>query len=332
MTNYRMCAGAAMALSLACWGLATGLAVEKIWSDGLTSYTLLFAMPVLTLSIGWLIHQGVSDLRELQIIRGAVCFVIALAALSVVLPNSIGSSGAARDSAVAEAQASNRGLLLAEGGLAKAKNDLATADAGVLKECEGAPEVIPNGRWPKCQWWRRQVTAHSLAVAELEGKVSTAPAEKAVMSGESRIAWAAEKAGLAITEDDVMMAMPMALPVVLELLCAFAMFMALEFRRLAEGSVSKAVSGDPELAKVTDADLESLRRTFVVDDEAPAPTPPKPRKRKGKRQQKREKVHNWVREYTLENGHPPAFGVVKGRFHLPAATASRWRNEALKAG
>jgi hypothetical protein len=89
-----------------------------------------------------------------------------------------------------------------------------------------------------------------------------------------------------------------------------------------------AVAGDPELAQVSDTELQRLRNWyFLRNHEADKPEPPKPRK--SKRQKRREKVQNWVREYTLQNGHPPAFRVVKGRFHLPAATASRWRQAAL---
>jgi hypothetical protein len=364
--NYKALMWGCIALTVACWGLATGLAIEKVLADGVTSYTLLFAMPVLTLAIGWLIHQGVSDLREFAIFRGAAAVALAVLALGVTLPNSIGSAGGAKDTAVAEAEAANRGISFASGELAKAQKDLEDAKGGVLRECEGAPAVIPDKTWPKCQWWRRQVEAHTLAVSKYGSAVVAAPVVKQALSGETRIAWALQKVGVAVTEKDVQMAQPMALPIAAELLCAFFMFMAFEFHRLSTSAKSlkcktvtdgsdlslvgsdetqagsdrqsfatrgrdlSVVAGDPELAQVSDTELQRLRRYFQEKAEGatgPEPSPTKPRK--SKRQKRREKVQNWVREYTLQNGHPPAFRVVKGRFHLPAATASRWRHAAL---
>lgn len=347
--NYRTLMWGAIVLTCACWGLATGLAIEKVLADGVTSYTLLAAMPVLTLAIGWLIHQGVSDLREWAFFRGAAAVALAVLALGVTLPNSIGSAGGAKDTAVAEAEAANRGISFASGELAKAEKDLEDAKGGVLRECEGAPAVIDGKSWPKCQWWRRQVEAHTLAVSKYGSAIVAAPVVKQALSGETRIAWALQKVGVAVTEKDVQMAQPMALPIAAELLCAFFMFMAFEFHRLATSAKSletqvvtdgsdvatrgrdlSVVAGDPELAQVSDTELQRLRRYFQEKAEGatgPDPSPTKPRK--SKRQKRREKVQNWVREYTLQNGHPPAFRVVKGRFHLPAATASRWRHAAL---
>jgi hypothetical protein len=91
------------------------------------------------------------------------------------------------------------------------------------------------------------------------------------------------------------------------------------------------VTGDPELAEISDTELQRLRQWYFLRDQAEVdkPEPPRPKRKASKRQKRREKVQNWVREYTMEHGHPPAFRVVKGRFHLPAATASRWRQAAL---
>ena len=59
-------------------------------------------------------------------------------------------------------------------------------------------------------------------------------------------------------------------------------------------------------------------------------TPPGPRpKRKRKARDRQDKVVQFVRQYTQEHGHPPSFKVVKGRFHLPKATASRLRRAAI---
>jgi hypothetical protein len=363
--NYKALMWGCIALTVACWGLATGLAIEKVLADGVTSYTLLFAMPVLTLAIGWLIHQGVSDLREFAIFRGAAAVALAVLALGVTLPNSIGSAGGAKDTAVAEAEAANRGISFASGELAKAQKDLEDAKGGVLRECEGAPAVIPDKTWPKCQWWRRQVEAHTLAVSKYGSAVVAAPVVKQALSGETRIAWALQKVGVAVTEKDVQMAQPMALPIAAEMLCAFFMFMAFEFHRLStsakslkcktvtdgsdlslvgsdvtepatvgshsvsHGSDLSVMAGDPELAKVSDTELQRLRNWYFLRDQEPTPEPPKTKKRKpSKKAKRREDVIAKIRAQTLA-GNRPSFTLVQKRYRLPKSTASRYLKQAL---
>lgn len=350
--NYKALMWGCIALTVACWGLATGLAIEKVLADGVTSYTLLAAMPVLTLAIGWLIHQGVSDLREWAFFRGAAAVALAVLALGVTLPNSIGSAGGAKDTAVAEAEAANRGISFASGELAKAQKDLEDAKGGVLRECEGAPAVIPDKTWPKCQWWRRQVEAHTLAVSKYGSAVVAAPVVKQALSGETRIAWALQKVGVAVTEKDVQMAQPMALPVAAELLCAFFMFMAFEFHRMSISAKSlkcktvtdgsdlavvgsdvvthgSGVSGDPELARVSDTELQRLRNWYFLRDQEPTPEPPKTKKRKpSKKAKRREDVISKIRAQTLA-GNRPSFTLVQKRYRLPKSTASRYLKQAL---
>jgi hypothetical protein len=353
--NYRTLMWGAIVLTCACWGLATGLAIEKVLADGVTSYTLLFAMPVLTLAIGWLLHQGVSDLREFAFFRGAAAVALAVLALGVTLPNSIGSAGGAKDTAVAEAEAANRGISFASGELAKAEKDLEDAKGGVLRECEGAPAVIDGKSWPKCQWWRRQVEAHTLAVSKYGSVVVAAPVVKQALSGETRIAWALQKAGVAVTEKDVQMAQPMALPIAAELLCAFFMFMAFEFHRLSMTAKSlkcktvtdgsdvadvgsdvtepatvrqSSVTGDPELARVSDTELQRLRNWYFLRDQEPTPEPPKTKKRKpSKKAKRREDVIAKIRAQTLA-GNRPSFTLVQKRYRLPKSTASRYLKAA----
>lgn len=338
--NYKALMYGALALCLACWGLATGLAVEKVLADGVTSTTLLLAMPILTLAIGWLIHQGVSDFRDWSFFRGSAAIALAVLTISVTLPNSIGSAGGAKDTAVAEAEAANRGITFASGELAKAEKDLEDAKQGVLRECEGAPAVIPDKTWPKCQWWRRQVEAHTLAVSKYGADVVAAPVVKQALSGETRIAWALQKAGVSVTEKDVQMAQPMALPVAAELLCAFFMFMAFEFHRLSREetavqvpvpSPQEAVDGDPEIARTSDTELQRLRRWYFergtgeVDPE-PAPTRP----RRTSRASRKDRVIAKIRAHTLKHGKPPAFKLVKAKHRLPKSTASRYLAEAKR--
>jgi hypothetical protein len=351
--NYKALTWGCIALTVACWGLATGLAIEKVFADGVSSYTLLAAMPVLTLAIGWLIHQGVSDLREWAFFRGAAALALAVLALGVTLPNSIGSAGGAKDTAVAEAEAANRGISFASGELAKAEKDLTDAKGGVLRECEGAPAVIVGKAWPKCQWWRRQVEAHTLAVSKYGSAVVAAPVVKQALSGETRIAWALQKAGVAVTEKDVQMAQPMALPIAAELLCAFFMFMAFEFSRLARVEKDRAlqedptamevgsdvtepaivrqgtVTGDPELAEISDTELQRLRQWYFTRESEPVtePEPPKPKKRSKRGQRKQNGIMK-LRARTLR-GEKPKLTVIMNRHKVSKATASRWRAEAM---
>jgi hypothetical protein len=335
--KYRTLMYGAIAITLACWGLATGLAIEKVVADGVSSYTLLFAMPVLTLAIGWLIHQGVSDLREFAIFRGAAALALGVLALGVTLPNSIGSSGGAKDTAVAEAEAANRGISFASGELAKAEKDLEDAKQGVLRECVGAPAVIDGKAWPKCQWWRRQVEAHTLAVTKYGTAVVAAPVAKQALSGETRIAWALQMAGASVTEKDVQMAQPMALPIAAELLCAFFMFMAFEFGRkareeMATAAPEKAVQAETPrgltqreiiLNWQQQADLhvpETMPSTELFSGEQPDPT--KPRKSK-KRSDRKDRVIAKIRAQTLA-GKRPSLKLVTARYRLPKATAHRY--------
>lgn len=357
--NYKALMWGCIALTVACWGLATGLAVEKVLLDGVTSYTLLAAMPVLTLAIGWLIHQGVSDLREWAFFRGAAAVALAVLALGVTLPNSIGSAGGAKDTAVAEAQASNRGLAFSEKMLAEAEKDLADAKAGVRQECVGAPEHFVGAEWPKCRDYRRQVAAHTLAVEKYAKGVVAAPVVKQALSGETRIAWALQKVGVAVTEKDVQMAQPMALPIAAELLCAFFMFMAFEFHRMSISAKSlkcKTVTDGSDVADVGSDVTEpaTVRQSSVTEREAllawqarqqadfhtvgrlpdpslfsgDQPEPPKPRKR-SKSQKRKDHVIAKIRAHTLKHGAPPAFRVVQSRHRLPKATAHRYLKAAL---
>lgn len=354
--NYKALTWGCIALTVACWAVVTGLSIEKVLIDGVQSWTLLLAMPVFVAAVAFLLHQSVEDFRELRVIRGAVGLMLGLLTFGVTLPNSVGSAGGAKDAAVAQAQASNRGLALAEGALVKAENDLKDANAGVLKECEGAPAIIPEGTWPKCQWWRRQVAAHTLAVAEHSKSVVSAPVEKTALSGDTRIAWALSAVGsrlpeayrFTVTDADVQMAQPMFPPVVGELLCAFFGFMGLEFRKkwkaaesgnetanadnsrkINDGSACQSsATHATQLADVSDTELQRLRRYFETKAaEASEPDPTKPKK-KSKRQSRKDRVVAKIRAQTLA-GHRPSFRLVQSRYRLPERTAYRYLQQAM---
>lgn len=331
MTTYRTMAGAATILALACWGIATGLALEKVQADGISSWSLLLAMPVLVAAIAWLVHIAVEDFREWRFFRSSIALTLAVVALSVTLPNSIGSAGSAKDAAVAKAEASNRGLVFSEKMLGAAEKDLSDAKQGVARECVGAPAKIVGNTWPKCQWWRRQVEAHTLAAKEYGKGLAEAPAEQKALSGETRIAWALGSAGLNITEADVQMAQPMTLPIAAELLCAFFGFMAFEFRKRAvdEEKTAKAArkeETDTQAQIVSETVVEpKAEEPFFVEETEP--TPPKGSKKQTRREKRKETGLMKLRARTLA-GERPKLRVIMSRHRVSKATASRWRKEA----
>jgi hypothetical protein len=82
---------------------------------------------------------------------------------------------------------------------------------------------------------------------------------------------------------------------------------------------------------VTDTELQRLRRIMGLDDveeSDPEPAPTRPRK-KSRRAKKKETGLMKLRARTLA-GERPALKVIMGRHRVSKATASRWRNEAMK--
>jgi hypothetical protein len=364
--SYRSLFYAATVVAVACWLTVTGLSVEKMLKDGVQSYTLLFAMPVFVGVAGWLIHQAVDDLRNWRLIRPLVAAGLAALTLSVTLPNSIGSSGSAKDAEVAQAQASGRGLAFSQSLLDAAADDLKDAKGKVTAECLGAPEVITPGTWPKCSWWRRQVEAHTLAVEKYGKGVVDAPVEQQALSGEKRIAWALSGLGVSVAENDVQMAQPIATPLAGELLCAFFTFMAFEYRRLwrkeeerAKGVDNSKPTADateqaaraavvhprpaieapqpvPAVADKVPSALEALasipeRSLLIEEAEEPDSPPPTGRKRRkvSKKELKKARVFSFGNHYFARHGYWPSTGKIAGQFHLPASTASSYRKQMI---
>lgn len=307
--NYRVQTWGSMTLAVACWLLATGFAVEKVLRDGVQSWTLLAAMPVLTLAAGVLLHQAFENVSG-RPVRSLVSFSLAILVLAVTLPASIGSSGSARDAAVAEAEASNRSLTVIKDDLANVSATLKWAEKDMIEECA-------SGEGPRCLGKRSTVQALTDRKAVLTAQLQTAPAEKNGLSGETRIAWALGLVGIPATEAQVQMAWPMLPPIAFEFLFAFFW---------------SAASRKRETATISDSAQTSFPGLDLPAPEmfsAPAPVPPAPKK-KTKRQTKKDRTIQALREYTLKNGAPPSFKLVQARYRLPKATASRWRSEAMK--
>jgi hypothetical protein len=205
------------------------------------------------------------------------------------------------------------------------KSDLAQVSQTLKWARDDMIEECGSGEGGRCKGKRSTLAALEDRQTKLQGQLVVAPAEKATMSGETRVAWALSEAGFPATEAGVRIVWPMLPPIAFELLCAFFMCLGL---------------GRGEIAKATEHMVpDSLQTSFPAHFQHSLPeqalfsadVPEPPVKKKRTRQQaRRDKTVSWVREYTLKEGHPPAFQVVKGRFHLKPATASRWRSEGLK--
>lgn len=314
MRKYRVTSWGSMTLAALCWLLATGFAVEKVWQDGVQSWTLLASMPVLTLAVGVLLHRGFEDLRSWRTaVFGVTGIALALLALSVTLPASIGSSGQARDTAIAQAEASNRSLDVLREDLANVSATLNWAQKDMVAECG-------TGDGMKCKGKRSTVKALEDRKSLLASQLQNAPVERATTSGETRISWALTRMGFNVSEEGVRMVWPMLPPIAFELLCAFFMCMALGRKD------EPAATADTKQTSFSAAAPEPLPAPAMFSTQLPDPT--KPRKR-SKRQAKKDEAIAAIRAQTLA-GKPPSFRLVQTRYRLPKATASRWRAEAMK--
>jgi hypothetical protein len=328
MSKYQIVRPGAIALAALCLAMCTGLAVEKVLKDGVSSYTLLAAMVVLPAAVGMLLHQGFEDLRDGKLLRAPTAIILALLCLAVTLPASIGSSGGARDTAIAEAAAANRGFELAKESYSDVKRDLEWAKTGVRNECVGAPPVILDNAWPRCQWGRRQLTAHETAMGRFGKEFASAPAVKVADSGEQRVAWAlsavASNWGYSVKPSDVALVWPILPPIAFELLAAFFLCAGLQ-RRTTVSNTESVVSVEPVTERhqleepVYNGGFSSIKPI--------SPTPPRPKKRT-KRQQKREKGVNWARNYRARFGKSPPLEVMSNVLRVPQTTAHRWRKMA----
>ena len=289
-----------LSIAGAAWLLATGLVFEKIVSDGVASWSLLFATPVLTGAVGLLLHIAfTSSWKWLYAIP------LAGLCLSVTLPASIGASGSARDNAVAKAEASNRTADQVADDLRFVKSKLKWAVEDMAAECA-------SGEGTACRGKRSTVNALQDRQDKLTGGLQAAPARLATLSGETRVATVLGWFGASLTSEDVKTIWPVLPPIALELLCAAFLTMGLAVPR----STVKQMD-------------DSAQTSFPVTEPLPDPRifselPPPPSRRRVPRlkKEKQENAIAWVREQTL-NGTPPRFTVVRSRHKLSKASASR---------
>lgn len=262
MKAYRIENWPAILLAGVCWLLGTGFAIEKVLTDGVSSVTLLVAMPVLTLCVVVLLHLGMEMIKELNPM-GLVAGALAVLALGVTLPASIGSVGAASDNAVAAAGKSN-------GDAGRIRADYAKTQ-GLVDEAEGwSAKECATGKGKKCDGVTFVLNQRRASLEKLEGQIKALPPAKAAMSSESRIAWFFAKLGYTVSESDIQMALPMLPAPVLEILSAF--FGLFGVRRVPVAAkvlplvetVSKPAN-DTQLPK-NDVEIEKLRAFFVAGD------------------------------------------------------------------
>ena len=293
-----------LAVAASTWMLATGLVIEKVVSDGISSWALLLATPVLTGAVGLLLHIAfTSSWKWLYAIP------LAGLCLAVTLPASIGASGSARDNAVAKAEASNRTADQVADDLRFVKSKLKWAVEDMAAECA-------SGEGTACRGKRSTVNALQDRQDKLTGGLQAAPAKVATLAGETRVATVLGWFGASLTSEDVKTIWPVLPPIALELLCAAFLTMGLAVPR-----VKQAMN-------------YSSQTSFPVTEPLPSPEifsePPKGTRVNRVRKPKIEHAIASVREYTLKHGTPPTFSVIRGKHKLSKASASRARAEGIR--
>jgi hypothetical protein len=317
--HYHVRSWGSMALATACWALATGLAVEKVLSDGVQSWTLLAGVPVLTLVAGILLHIGFADIKDVKPVKGTVALVLAMLALAVTLPASIGSSSQARDTAAATATKSAADLEKIKADLTKTEKLVAEAEKWQAIECG-------TGKGKKCDGVTFVLEQRVRSANALRDDLKAQQPTKSVEAGEERIAWVLGLFGLAISPADVGRVWPILPPLAFELMSAYF---------LTRGLGRDTPKNTPAIEGVRVSD-DTAQTSFPVSEPLPAPavfgalpepTAPKPKRRK--RKSKHENAAAWLRAEVEKNGGVPSFKVLQGRHHLSKASASRIRKEVM---
>jgi hypothetical protein len=292
------------------------------------------------------------------------CLLLTLAAVvgsCFTLQGTIARQSEARDGKVAEAQASNfkRSELLEELGRAQRRLDDANryADAERTTTCG-----------PRCKDWERRAVEVKAYIDQTTAAIAALGADKPVASGEKRVAAAIGllpfvTASQEKVEAAVALFLPSLFGLFLELAALASAFFgwrptmvnsakSLKCKTVTDGSDLSlvgsdgteagsdrqsfatrgrdlsAVAGDPELAKVSDTELQRLRNWYFLRDQEPTPEPPKTKKRKpSKKAKRREDVIAKIRAQTLA-GNRPSFTLVQKRYRLPKSTASRYLKAA----
>jgi hypothetical protein len=286
------------------------------------------------------------------------CLLLTVAAIvgsAFTLQGTIARQSEARDGKVAEAQASNfkRAELLEELGRAQKRLD----DANKYADMERTTTC-----GPRCKDWERRAVEVKAYIDQTTAAIATLGADKPVASGEKRVAAAIGllpfvKADQAKVEAAVALFLPSLFGLFLELAALASAFFgwrpatvnsakSLKCKTVTDGSDlslvgsdvtepatvrQSTVTGDPELAGVSDTELQRIRQWYFTreSDAVTDPEPPKPRKRSKRGRRKQTGIMK-LRARTLR-GERPKLTVIMNRHKVSKATASRWRAEAMKA-
>lgn len=284
-----------------CLVLLTGLTIEKAWREGIPSISVFCVALFMPGIIAYCLHVAVMDVLSFSwraLLRAPVALTLAGLGFCVTLPQSIGSTGSARDVIAAKIEAANDTVKDTRDELQRLTKKIDWAEADRKTICEKRSAT-------RCQEARDNVQAFYTRRDTLKARaVETPPVTLPVAPGEDRIVWAASKAGYALAVEDVSKGLPMVPPLVLEMLIAFFTVCA-----------SMAKRGSAEVI-----------HSPVLDQRNPKPVPEfTPRRKK----QKTEHAETFAREYLERTGHPPPLRLIQGKFKLAKSSASRARRHGL---
>lgn len=237
----------------------------------------------------------------------AAALVVAFCAfLSYSLPATVGRTGEVREVKAVEAKQSTLGIRLIEEELSRAQSRLNEAYIEVGRECR-------SGFGAKCEGWRNSVVERQFRVDAIQKELAAAKPKMGDMGSETW-AWILGAAGIGAESIRKLSALSfgLGLDVVIWALMWFATSAKVRGKR--EGAIAEPVMGNPIAEQVQ-----------VVAE--PSPSDPRPRKRTTPRQKRRDRVVAAIRKQTLE-GKRPTFKLVKARYRLANATASRYMKEA----
>jgi hypothetical protein len=225
----------------------------------------------------------------------AVCLFVGFAAfLAYSLPASIGRIGEVKEAKVLAAD--DAAQLRAE--LASVRKTLGYAEPEAARECEGAPEPIPPGKWPECRRKRGTVKALTIQAGRIETRLRDMGNARLGDTSSQLLAWALSPLG--ISEETIRKGSGMALPIGLEVVI-FSLFGSVPaaFRKAMKVKPREVVSAPVE-AKSAPAQPRVL----------PEPTPPK-----GRRGRKPDvKVIDFVRSYRARHGTDPKAQLLMAEF------------------
>jgi hypothetical protein len=353
MENYTYPRWVARALAVLLWIAGSAYLVRAELALPTPDWVVICTMPLIwaaVIALPILAHHAWKQ-REFT-----ACLLLSVAALvgsAFTLQGTIARQSEARDGKVAEAQASNfkRAELLEELGRAQKRLD----DANKYADMERTTTC-----GPRCKDWERRAVEVKAYIDQTTASIATLGADKPVASGEKRVAAAIGllpfvKADQAKVEAAVALFLPSLFGLFLELAALASAFFgwrpattisakSLKRKTVTDGRDAADVgsdvtepatvrqssaTGDPELARVSDTELQRLRQWYFLRDQEPTPEPPKTKKRKpSKKAKRREDVIAKIRAQTLA-GNRPSFTLVQKRYRLPKATASRYLKQAL---